>query len=205
MPHGDKPPQYLRRLTSPVFTPLGGPSVYPAWRGLYLRRLTRPVFIPLGRPSIYAAWRGQRLSRLAGSVFTPLGEVSTRHLARPMFTPLGEANVYAAWRTQYLRRLADPVFIPLDEASVYPAYGHLSQQRVDLPDVAAESRVIRGIVRRDIAVADEVVDDDHGGIEFEIRRVAYEAGNFFQRQADEGVNFAIAVFRTEVSGQMQVV
>jgi len=50
MPHGDKPPQYFRRLAGPVFTPLGGPVFTP---------LGGPVFTPLGEPSIYAAWRAQ--------------------------------------------------------------------------------------------------------------------------------------------------
>ena len=34
MPHGDKPPQYLRRLAGPVFIPLGGVSIYAAWHML---------------------------------------------------------------------------------------------------------------------------------------------------------------------------
>ena len=68
--------QYLRRLASPVFTPLGEPSIYAAWRAQYLSRLVGSVFIPLGEPSIYAAWWGQYLSRLAGPVFTPLGDAS---------------------------------------------------------------------------------------------------------------------------------
>ncbi|EHM54331.1 hypothetical protein HMPREF9080_01351 [Cardiobacterium valvarum F0432] len=41
--------------TSPATTPLGGASVYAAWRGQHLRHLTRPVFIPLDGASIYAA------------------------------------------------------------------------------------------------------------------------------------------------------
>ena len=82
--------QYLRRLADPAFTPLGGPSIYAAWRGQHLRRLARPAFTPLGEPSNYAAWRGQHLRRLAG----------------PVFTPLGGASIYAAWRGQHLRRLA---------------------------------------------------------------------------------------------------
>ncbi|EHM54293.1 hypothetical protein HMPREF9080_01313 [Cardiobacterium valvarum F0432] len=32
-----------------------------------------PAFIPLGGSSIYAAWRAQCLRRLAGPVFMPLG------------------------------------------------------------------------------------------------------------------------------------
>ena len=46
MPHGDTPPQYLRRLAGPVFIPLGEASVYPAWRGQYT---------PLGEANVYAA------------------------------------------------------------------------------------------------------------------------------------------------------
>ena len=68
------------RLTSPVFIPLGGFSVYAAWRAQYLRRLAGPVFIPLGGPSIYAAWRAQCLRRLAGPVFIPLGGPSWRYM-----------------------------------------------------------------------------------------------------------------------------
>ena len=37
--------QCVSRLARPVFTPLGGPSVYPAWRGQCLSRLAVPVFI----------------------------------------------------------------------------------------------------------------------------------------------------------------
>ena len=87
-------------------TPLGGPSVYPAWRGQCLRRLTGPVFTPLGGASVYPAWRGQYLRRLAG----------------PVMTPLGGASVYPAWRDQYLRRLARPVFTSLGGPSVYSAW-----------------------------------------------------------------------------------
>ena len=36
---------------------LDGPSVYAAWRAQCLRRLASPVFTPLGEPSVYAAWR----------------------------------------------------------------------------------------------------------------------------------------------------
>ena len=39
--------QRLSRLAGSVFTPLGGVSVYAAWRGQYLRRLVRSVFTPL--------------------------------------------------------------------------------------------------------------------------------------------------------------
>ena len=85
------------RLTSPVFIPLGGFSVYAAWRAQYLRRLAGPVFIPLGGPSIYPAWRTQCLSRLA----------------RLVFIPLDGASIDAAWRVQCLSRLAGSVFIPL--------------------------------------------------------------------------------------------
>jgi len=35
-----------------------------AWRGQYLRRLATPVFTPLGKASIYAAWQSQHLRRL---------------------------------------------------------------------------------------------------------------------------------------------
>ena len=71
--------QYLSRLTSLVFSPLGGkPCIRPACGGRwpkagrgnkkpaftsfpqtqYLSRLTRPVFSPLGgKPSIHPAWR----------------------------------------------------------------------------------------------------------------------------------------------------
>ena len=73
MPHGDTPPQYLRRLAEPVFIPLGGPSIYAAWRAQCFRRLARPVFTPLGDPSVFAAWRAQCFRRLAGPVFSPLG------------------------------------------------------------------------------------------------------------------------------------
>ena len=52
--------QCLRRLTSPVFTPLGA----------------IPVFTPLGWSSSYAAWLVQYLCRLAGPVFMPLDELS---------------------------------------------------------------------------------------------------------------------------------
>ena len=89
--------QCLRRLASPVFTPLGEPSVCAAWRGQCLRRLAGPGFSPLGGPSILAAWRDQCFRRLAS----------------PMFTPLGGASVFAAWRGQCFRRLASPVFSPL--------------------------------------------------------------------------------------------
>jgi len=51
-------------------------SNHTAWRAQHLRRLTSPVFTPLGEASIYAAWRGQYLRRLAGTVFTPIGEPS---------------------------------------------------------------------------------------------------------------------------------
>jgi len=76
-----------RMATSvPVFTPLGGPSVFAAWRGQYLRRLARPVFTPLGEASIYAAWRGQYLRRLANPVFVPLGGVSPTQYQFPETT-----------------------------------------------------------------------------------------------------------------------
>ena len=94
------------RLTSPVFMPLGGPSIYAAWRAQYFRRLAGPVFIPLGEPSIYPAWRAQYLSRLVG----------------PVFIPLGGPSVYPAWRAQYLSRLAGPVFIPLGGPSWHYMY-----------------------------------------------------------------------------------
>ena len=100
--------QQIRRLAGPVFVPLGGTSVYAAWRGQYLCRLAGPVFTPLGgasvclawrQPSIYLAWRqGQYLSRLAG----------------PAFMPLGGASVCLAWLDQCLRRLVRSVFTPLD-------------------------------------------------------------------------------------------
>ena len=47
--------QHLRRLANPVFTPLDGPSIYPAWRAQYLSRLATPAFTPLGGASVYAA------------------------------------------------------------------------------------------------------------------------------------------------------
>ena len=54
-----KPTPHLSRLPNPAFTPLGGPSVYPAWRVQCLSRLAGPVFIPLGGPSVDAVWRAQ--------------------------------------------------------------------------------------------------------------------------------------------------
>jgi len=36
-----------------VFSPLGGPSIYAAWRAQCLRRLAGPVFAPLGGPTPY--------------------------------------------------------------------------------------------------------------------------------------------------------
>ena len=95
--------QELSRLAGPGFTPLGGPSVYAAWRAQVLRRLAGPGFTPLGGPRFYAAWRGQCLRRLAG----------------PVFAPLGGPSVYAAWRAQCLRRLVDPVFAPLGYTSFF--------------------------------------------------------------------------------------
>ena len=61
--------------------PLGGASIYAAWRSQYLRRLAGPAFTPLGGARVYAAWRGQCLYRLAG----------------PVFTLLGGPSIYAAW------------------------------------------------------------------------------------------------------------
>ena len=99
--------QYLRRLADPVMTPLGGPSIYPAWRTQRLRRLASP--------SVYAAWRAQYLRRLARVQYLS-------RLAGPVFTPLGGPSVYVAWRAQCLRRLASPVLMPLGGPSVYPAW-----------------------------------------------------------------------------------
>ena len=45
----------LAGLASPVFIPLGGPSVFAAWRAQCFRRLAGPVFSPLGGPSVYPA------------------------------------------------------------------------------------------------------------------------------------------------------
>ena len=64
MPHGDKPPQYLRRLAGPVFIPLGGVSIYAAWRAQCLSRLAGPVFSSLTGPVF---------SSLTGPVLSPLG------------------------------------------------------------------------------------------------------------------------------------
>ena len=65
MPHGDTPPQYLRRLAGPVFSPLDGPSVFAAWRPQCFCRLAGPVFIPLG-----ACWFLLKERRLvAGGVY----------------------------------------------------------------------------------------------------------------------------------------
>jgi len=61
------------RWAGPLFIPLGGLSIYPAWWAQYLSRLVGSVFIPLGGISIYPAWWAQYLSRLASSAFTPLG------------------------------------------------------------------------------------------------------------------------------------
>ena len=101
------------RHAAPVFSPLGGPSVYPAWRAQCFRRLTGPVFSPLGGPSVFAAWRASIYAAWRAQYF--------RRLAGQVFIPLGGPSVYPAWRTQcfrrlagqYLPRLAGPVFIPL--------------------------------------------------------------------------------------------
>ena len=56
--------RYAQILTGiTLFTPLG----------------MSPVFIPLGGASVYPAWRAQCLSRLAGPVFIPLGELQSAH------------------------------------------------------------------------------------------------------------------------------
>ncbi|RKW12496.1 MAG: hypothetical protein D8H94_11470 [Cardiobacterium sp.] len=47
----------MLRWAGSVFIPLGGPSIYAAWRAQYLRRLASPVFTPLIEPSVLAAWR----------------------------------------------------------------------------------------------------------------------------------------------------
>ena len=72
-------------------------------------------------------------------------------------------------------------------------------------DAATEGRVVWGIVWRQVAVADEVVNDDHGGVLFEGVAVAHQAGDFVKRQAEEFVHFAVAVVRTEVGRQFQIV
>ena len=54
-------------------------------------------------------------------------------------------------------------------------------------------------------MADEVVNDDHGGVLFEGVAVAYQAGDFVKRQAEEFAHFAVAVVRTEVGRQFQIV
>ena len=79
-------PAFISLSAGPVFTPLGGPSVYAAWRGQYLCRLARPVFTPLGETSIYAAWQAQCLSRLASPVFTPLGRGSVYLVCRAVLS-----------------------------------------------------------------------------------------------------------------------
>ena len=72
-------------------------------------------------------------------------------------------------------------------------------------DVAAESRILGYVVRREVTVANEVVDDDHGGIQLEFFRFAYKAGDFVQRQAEEFSDFAVAVYGAEIRWQMQIV
>ena len=62
----------LSRLASPVFVPLGEPSVCPAWRAQCLSRLASPVFVPLGEPSVCPAWRAQCLSRLGKDTFVKI-------------------------------------------------------------------------------------------------------------------------------------
>ncbi|EHM52272.1 hypothetical protein HMPREF9080_02439 [Cardiobacterium valvarum F0432] len=44
-------------MAGAVFIPLGGLSIDAAWRALYLRRLVSPVITPLGEPSNHTAWR----------------------------------------------------------------------------------------------------------------------------------------------------
>ena len=85
---------------NPAFIPLGGPSIYPAWRTQHLSRLAGPVFIPLGEePSVYAAWREP-------SIYPAWRAQCLRRLADPVFIPLGGPSIFAAWRPQCLRRLA---------------------------------------------------------------------------------------------------
>ena len=63
-PEGGIKNQDLSRLVSLVFTPLGEPSVFVAWRGQYLRRLAGPVFTLLDGSSVCAAWRANTVSIL---------------------------------------------------------------------------------------------------------------------------------------------
>ena len=99
-----------------MFIPLGGSSIYAAWRTQYLRRLTGPAFTPLGGPSIHAAWREP-------SVYPAWRTQHLRRLTGPAFTPLDGPSNDAAWRAQHLRRLADPVMTPLGEDPVFIPLG----------------------------------------------------------------------------------
>ena len=95
---------------SPVFIPLGGASVYPAWRAQCLSRLAGPVFIPLGGASIYPAWREASVypAWREASIYPAWREASVYPAWRKasVYPAWREASIYPAWQAQYLSRLA---------------------------------------------------------------------------------------------------
>ena len=70
--------------------------------------------------------------------------------------------------------------------------------RVAAVDAAAEGGVVWGVIRRQVAVADEVVNDDDGGVLFEFVAVAHKAADFIERQAEKFADFAVVVVRLEI-------
>ena len=72
-------------------------------------------------------------------------------------------------------------------------------------DVAAEGRILGNVVWREVTMANEVVDDDHDGIQLEFFRFAYKAGDLVQRQAEEFSDFAVTVYGAEIRWQIQIV
>ena len=111
---------------------------FTAWRSQYFRRLAGPAFSPLGGPSIYAAWRGPILTPL-GQLYPPFRPSGTFPRKRGKEKiPAWRAQCFRCLaRVQYLRRLARPVFIPLGEASVYPAWRGQCLSRLVRPSVFA--------------------------------------------------------------------